>query len=114
MYWKLKRWSFVLYSMVKHLLRPIITSEVDHVPNALVALREYTGKQNIGYVFWLPLDNLAINCRKQINSGKNWPVSKAKGKGNRISPETTFSSQALKGKIEKYFVWNQNPLIPFN
>ena len=70
-YWKLKRWRFVLHSMVKHLLRPIITWKVDHVPNALAALGDYIGKQNVGCVFWLPLDGLAINCKKQMNSEKD-------------------------------------------
>ena len=57
--------------MVKYLLRPIITWKVDHVPDALVALGEYIGKQNVGYVFWLPLDSLALNCKIQMNSEKN-------------------------------------------
>lgn len=57
--------------MVKHLLRPIITWKVDHVPNALAALGDYIGKQNVGCVFWLPLDGLAINCKKQMNSEKD-------------------------------------------
>lgn len=70
-YWKLRRWRFVLYSMVKYLLRPIITWKVDYVPVALVALGEYIGKQNVSCVFWLPLDSLAINCKIQMNSGKN-------------------------------------------
>lgn len=72
------------YSMGKHLLRSIIKQKVDRVSKALIALRDYIGKQNVGYVFWLPPDSLAINCKKQIHSGKNWPVSKAKGKENRI------------------------------
>lgn len=56
---------------------------------ALVALGEYVGKHNVGYVFWLPLDSLAINCKKQINSGKKWLVFKSREKENRISPETS-------------------------
>ena len=107
-YWKLKRQRFVLFRMVKHLLRPITTWKAAHVPNALVALGEYVGKQDIGYVFWLPLDSLAINCKKQMNSEKNQPVSKTEGKGNRTSPETTFSSQTMKDKIEKYFVGSKS------
>ena len=54
-------------------------------------------ERNDGHVFGFT-DSLAINFKKQINSGKNQPVSKAEGKGNRISPETTFSSEAMKDK----------------
>ena len=41
-----------------------------------------------------------------MNPGKNQPVSKAEGKGNRMSPEITFSSQTMKvlSFIEIYFV----------
>lgn len=41
-----------------------------------------------------------------MNSGKNQSVSKAEGKGNRMSPEITFSFHTMKvlSFIEKYFV----------
>ena len=39
-----------------------------------------------------------------MNSEKDQPVSKTQRKGNRMSPETTFPSQTMKGKVEKYFV----------
>ena len=39
-----------------------------------------------------------------MNSEKDQPVSKTEKKGNRMSPETTFPSQTMKDKVEKYFV----------
>lgn len=39
--------------------------------SALVALGEYIGKHNVGYVFGLPLDSLAINCKKQITQERS-------------------------------------------